>query len=244
MIASVPEGSIYIWCYIEGLKHSDLNDVIFELNKAGKHIRDKDIQNYWNGWYNSDLYIKGRRSILDMDLFPRSANTFYEMEYSEYPIHPYIGLPEVANRWVPCNKDNKPIIKWSKGCLSEFDARCYLDCEYIAENLKGCKHIAIDIDGDHDEDNIDTDVIQFGNRLAEMTLAMIKPNNLSMHILFEVDHVIPTMHFARAHIDIIGNKKNSLRYQKNKVSNNKDMIPMNDFIWKSIVNYIKTKENR
>lgn len=249
MIAEVPTGSIYHWCYKEGLKHTDLDEVSRAVMQAGKQMRDKDVQNYWNGWYNSDLYLgENKHSILDLDRWPRSSNTFFEMQYSEYPDHPYKDNPEIQNRWVPCSIEGRPLIKWSQGCMMKAEAQCYRGCKCLAENLKGSHHIAIDIDGDHGDD-LDMDVINFGYGMSIMTETWLKPENNegispSMHLLFEVDHVIPTMHFANAHIDIIGNEKNSIRYLKTKVSNGIPMLKMTDEIWNVIVDYIRRKENR
>ena len=52
----VPSDSIYFWMYRQGLKRVPINDVYWALRQAGKEIRKKDEENYWNGWYNSTLY--------------------------------------------------------------------------------------------------------------------------------------------------------------------------------------------
>ena len=54
-MVEVPQGSIYFWMYEMGLKHVDLDEIRIACYSAGKNIRDKDFQNYWNGWYRSDL---------------------------------------------------------------------------------------------------------------------------------------------------------------------------------------------
>lgn len=268
LIDNVPEGSIYYWCYIQGLKHIDLRDVEHAVHQASKIMRDKDVANYWAGYYNSDLYKDGEssRSILKFCQVDRSTNTFYEMKYSEYPENPFVGKPEPPNRWVPCSDAGRPLIKWGNGCLLKSEAMALSPNRKLAENLKGCQHIAIDIDGDHD-DELDYQTIIFGHHLSKRTYSMLKPVTVedvllktnkdvtnfrgnvldmttSMHILFTTDKVIPTMHFANAHIDIIGNEKNSIRYLKNKVPNDLEMIPMTDDIWESLVDYIREREHK
>lgn len=246
-VQEVPDGSIYYWCYIQGLRHVDIAEVAAAVTLAGKQMRGKDVQNYWNGYYNSDLNSGPRKhSILDI----RSSDLLVDAtrkKFSEYPMNPYAGKPEVPCRWVPCSAEGKPLIRWGSGCLLRSEAECRLGCKGLAENLKGCQHIAIDIDGDHDPDNIDWDVLAFGEVMAEYTEAHMKPPNehgkvTSMHLLYRTDRVVPTMHFPAAHIDIIGNEKNSIRYLKNKVPNGNAMMQMDDAAWQRIMDYIKSRE--
>lgn len=266
----VPEGSIYFWMYTQGLKHIPFDDIISACLRSGKIIRKKDEENYWSGYYNSDLYRRDESgkivsSILSInDRFPRSSMTCFEMEWDEYPDHPYSGQPEIPNRWVPCTSDGKPLIKWGEGCLLRSEAEAYRNYGSIAENLKGCQHIVIDFDGDHDPKHLDIELASYANRLAERNHALMKPKvvseysgyegmrladdmhlkPVSLHITFAVDKVIPTMHFSKAHIDIIGNQKNSIRYYKNKVWNGIQAQPMDDYMWKSLMSYIRSKEGK
>ena len=249
----VPEGSIYYWMYIQGLKHVPLREVISAVQSVGKSIRFKDEQNYWNGWYNSDLY-KGsaRASILDLNTYedtkPSCSKVGLDSVYSEYPKHPYIACPEPANRYVPCSKDGKPLIKWSNGCMLRSEALATRGCSSLAENLKGCQHIVVDFDGDHSSD-LDIELITFAASFSKDNHMLSKPVNdevtgypVSCHVTFKVDRVIPTMHFNKAHIDIIGNQRNSIRYFKNKVWNGIEEQWMTDDTWKRIMDYIKRKE--
>lgn len=250
MIDPVPDGSIYFWCYTQGLKHVYLSEVETAVEAAGKRMRQKDYDNYWNGWRNSNRDDNGEykhRSILDIEPMHRSPNTFYVMEYSEYPDLPSDESPE--DRFIPVNKEGKPMIKWGKGGMKMDDALFMYGCCSLAENMKGCNFICIDIDGDHDEDNLDIETIKFGHRLSFLTRTYIKPKYIeeyktspSMHVMFKVDRVIPTRHFPNAHIDILGNKENQARYHKDKLSNYRPMLEMNDCIWNEIVNYIKRRE--
>lgn len=247
----VPTGSIYFWCYTQGLKHVDLYEIECAVRASGKEMRQKDYDNYWNGYRNSNRSDDGsyrRRSILEIEpTMHRSPNTFYVMEYSEYPDLPD-GV-EPADRWIPCTKNGKPLTKWGEKRMTKGFAEFWNGSESLAENLKGCRHIVVDIDGDHDKDNPDAQTIAFGNRLRDLTETYMKPWYLehetmcpSMHLVFKTDKVIPTRHFPNAHIDILGNKTNQARYFKDKVSNNLPQMEMTDYIWSMIVEYIKERE--
>ena len=254
---TVPDGSIYFWMYNQGLKHVPLRDIEFEIARAGKIARPKDIQNYWNGWFRSDLYDgRGEKDVFNISNDKVAPSTsYFDTKYSDYPDHPYTMYPEISNRFVPCNNENKPMIKWSEGCLTYVDAMCWPGSKYIAENTKGCTFIVIDCDGDHGDD-LDMRTIEFLHRYTRMTHVLSKPKSIrdyegwewtniqepaSFHLTFTTDKLIPTMHFPYAGIDIIGNRTNSLRYFKNKVWNNLTPSPMTDKIWNQIKRYIKSR---
>lgn len=249
----VPNDSIYFWMYEQGLKHISITEIEFAVLQAGKHIRDKDRENYWNGYFRSDLYGPGNEDIFMLTKKPITrgnvSQEFFVTGYSEYPMHPYAieDMPEVQNRWVPCNKDNKPMTKWGKGCMALSDAVAYKDQIYLAENLKGTRFIVIDCDGDHG-DELDLETMYFLNRWRGETHCLVKPNAqfnnvpTSFHLTFEVDKIIPTMHFPYAHIDIVGNRRNSLRYWKNKEWNHLDPVPMTDRRWNELQDYIRHRK--
>ena len=67
---------------------------------------------------------------------------------------------------------------------------------------------------------------------------------VSFHLSFMVDRVIPTMHFPKAHIDIIGNQVNSLRYLKTKRWNGMVPMMMTAKIWNEITDYIRMRNER
>lgn len=254
----VPNGSIYHWMYKQGLKHVDLTDIEIAVKALGIGIREKDYANYWNGYYNSDLYKsdifmlkRGNSQLVS------SSVKFFDAPYSSYPEHPYLDMPEIENRWVPCNGNNKPMIQWSQGCMTLADAKAKVGQVYLGENLKGCKFIVIDCDGDHDEGRFDWDTIEFLWKFSKVTHCLMKPKMIrdykgapninrpaSFHITFAVDRIIPTMHFPYAHIDIVGNEKNSLRYIKNKIWNGLNPIPMTDEIWGQLQQYIKQRKEK
>lgn len=259
----VPSGSIYFWMYNQGLKHVPLAKVLNEVRRAGKQVRDKDAENYWNGWYRSDLYHGSGAD--DVFMLTRDswrgkpkAPDYFSLSYNDYPLHPYLQYPEIQNRWVPCNKDNKPVIKWGNGCLSLADAKACSNQVYLAENVKGCKFIVIDCDGDHD-DKLDMQTVAFLHRYTTMTHAMFKPKLVnqyegyedtgctvaaSFHLTFKVDCLVPTMHFPYAHVDIIGNRCNSLRYLKNKEWNGLQPAAMTQETWDEIKKYIAYRKEK
>lgn len=256
-MVNVPEGSLYFWCYNQGLRHVNIDELVQAVAMAGRNLRDKDIQNYWNGWYRSSLY--GPQNQYDMFVLHHSSqsSTFRTTKLEDYPMNPYWNQPEIEERWVPCNKDNKPMIKWGNGCLSREDAEAYRHQVYLAENLKGGKIIVIDCDGDHDA-KLDLALVSFLYKFTDRTHTLFKPKLIteyegyentninipaSFHLTFMTDRVIPTMHFPKAHIDIIGNKANSLRYLKNKIWNGVQPKMMTPSIWEQIQEFVERRNN-
>lgn len=255
----VPADSLYYWCYTQGLKHVSYEELIASVAMAGRELREKDIANYWNGWYKSDI---NSQSVFKIRCQSQRDKAYWDMTWNEYPQHPYLGMPEFEQRWVPCDSTLRPLIRWSNGCMNKVDAECMRGCSVLGENMLGTKMIVIDCDGDHDKDHLDTDAIRYLSRYIPLTHALAKPkcvkdyNNLpygcediayqpaSFHLTFLVDKVVPTMHFPHAHIDIVGNKRNSLRFWKNKVWNGIEPIPMTPEIWEDIKKYIAWKERK
>lgn len=255
-------GSIYTWMYRQGLKGRDLGDVISEIVANGHAIREKDERNYWNGMHNRQLY-QGPRSVLSIPVGMRSR----AMRYSDYPMHPYLGQPEIANRWVPMDADMHPMIRWSLGCMCLSDAKHFsklshgrfIEASYVSENLKGTKLIAIDVDGDHDGE-LDIDAIETFAPLMDLTASFYKRDIVldhvepgaydlrilslptSYHLIFSVDRLIPTMHFPAAHVDVVGNTANSLRHCKDKIYNGLKPSPMTDEIWDYMLDYIERRK--
>lgn len=259
MKVEVPDGSLYFWCFSQGLKHVALAEVESAVRCAGRELRDKDVRNYWEGWYRSDLY----RSDAKDDIFmlkrgkrpPTPSSSFLTTPYADYPMHPYNGLPEIGQRWVPCNADNKPMIKWGEGCMSYEDAQAWPGQVYLAENTKGTRFIIVDCDGDHG-DTLDFRTISRLSHYMNLTHCLSKPKDIceyegyeetnlhqpaSFHLTFTTDRIIPTMHFPYAGIDIIGNRANSLRYRKNKIWNGLEPIPMTEDIWLDLQKYVESR---
>lgn len=260
----VPESSIYYWMYEQGLKHVPLDEIELACHQAGKQIRRKDYENYQNGYANSDMNRPGliehgsQSSVFQFKGVLKTKG--YDTTYSSYPDHPYFGRPEISKRWVPCDKHNKPMKPWGQSCDERIDCETLLGCKYVGENMAGTQMIVIDCDGDHDTE-LDMETIKFLHRYAGLTHCLIKPKKVgeylcpehpyrggdnelpaSFHLTFFVDKIIPTMHFPKAHIDIVGNKRNSLRYWKNKIWNGIYPAYMNDAVWDDIMAYIKGRE--
>lgn len=251
MIDLVPDGSIYLWMYRQGLKGASLNEIEHAVRACGKDIRQKDYENYWNGYLRSDKH----KSILE---FHRSSKKkpMLDTKLDEYPMLPCAVDP--TDKWVPCTEHGKPMIKWSRGCMRKVDAMAMLGCKTLAENMYNQHFIVIDCDGDHDY--LDLKTIAFLDRYKDFTHALSKPKSLveyneevpasmytmnaSFHLTFRTDRIIPTMHFPNAHIDIIGNEKNSLRYLKNKVWNGKKPIMLTNEIWNELQGYIRKREGK
>ena len=256
----VPEGSLYFWCYTQGLKHTPLNKIDEAVRATGRFLRKKDVDNYWNGWYRSDLYLREGDPDSIWSLSCREVSRKPElMTLDKYPVIPaqYAGTL-LEQRWVPCNANNKPMIKWGQGCMSRIDAESYIGQKYLAENNKGCSRIIIDCDGDHDA-KLDLETVLFLSQFILMTHTLYKTKRVvdyegysgcgielpaSYHLSFETDVVMPTMHFPKAGIDIIGNKENTLRYMKTKKWNGVSMAKLTPEIWDSICTYIKNREGR
>lgn len=256
-VLTIPPGSIYLWMYNQGLKQVAIEDIEAACAMSGVNIREKDYDNYWRGYYKHEFYKSDNwerifRFHKWMD--QPSSKLFKTTSYSEFPTHPF-GF-DVKDRWVPCNAANKPLIKWGQGCMSAIDARSYPNQVYLAENMLGRDKIIVDCDGDHDT-QLDLELIMFLQKYLDKTHALMKPKAVceyegyedtgitvpaSFHLMFVVDRVIPTMHFPSAHMDIIGNRRNSLRYMKNKVWNGVQPIKMTEEIWHELQEFVKHRE--
>ena len=253
----VPNGSIYFWCYSQGLRKRDWADVQAELLEAGREIRQKDERNFWNGWYNSALSSPSfSQPIVRRDVAAEATGK----KWSDYPRHPFIGIPEPEARFVPCNADNRPMIKWGAGCMLREDAEALRHQVYLGENMLMQQRIVFDCDGDHDPAGLDYQAIEFWSGFIGRTHAMAKPKRVcdygpvpeewshladlpaSFHITFSVDRLVPTMHFPHAHTDVVGNAGNSLRYFKNKLWNGLAPIPMDDATWDEIMSWIRSRD--
>lgn len=251
-----PGGSLYFWCYTQGLKHVPLDAVQAAALATGRVLRDKDVENYWNGWYRSNNY--GQNSKHDMFVLKhcKEKKPFVTTPLSAYPNNPLWNQPEISERWVPCSATNKPMKKWSNGCMSKEDAEAYSHQVYLAENIKGTSFVIIDCDGDHDE-KLDLELIRFLYPMTNITHTLFKPKLItsyegyedsglnmpaSFHLTFVTNKIIPTMHFPECHIDIIGNEKNSLRYWKNKIWNGMSPKVLTNDIWTKLQEYVKGKE--
>lgn len=231
--------SLYLWMYRQGLARYTWDEVALCLMRHRREARDKDWVNYWNGWFQQELYGRTNRMA---DAMGHMGSRL--MAYSMYPVSPYEDSPEVENRWVPCNSENRPMVKWGKGCMTKADAMAMSGQVFLAENLLGTKMLVIDVDGDHNN-QVDQETLDFFGPMRDITHCLSRPGPepcLSYHLTFATDRVIPTMHFPMAHVDVIGNMRNSLRYRKDKTYNGMPMRMMDEALWDSIKNYLERRQ--
>ena len=248
-----PEDSLYFWCYRQGLRGVKLDDVI--ASAAPRTLRQKDVRNYWAGWTNRALYRKtegGGGPLFNLAYSKggeEKPSRFQDL--SLYRDNPIAGT-RVDNRWVPCNAANKPMIKWGNGCMSYADARAYPGSVYLAENLKGTSTIVIDIDGDHDPENIDVEVLKEFDTWRNLTHCLYKDRYVEdgdrmfpvgYHLTFSTKLLIPTMHFPTAHVDVCGNMNNQLRYIKTKKWNGLDPMELDCSIWDQLKKFLERRSS-
>lgn len=252
-IEPVPDGSIYFWCYRQGLRGVAYSDLVLECQLNYKELRDKDIQNFWNGYYRREQTQLSVNTVIPQHIGVRET-----LNYDDLPLSPYKDMPENMSRFVPCNADNRPMIKWGSGCMTLADAQALRHQVYLAENTRGTQQVIIDCDGDHDESNLDLETVAHLVPLISETHCLMKPKHgidydkniplvfadtpMSFHLTFYTDRTIPTMHFPAAHIDVIGNERNSLRYYKNKEWNGLAPQPMTPEIWSYIMEWVRYRE--
>lgn len=253
---AVPEGSIYFWMYVQGLKHTPYDEVEAAVHACGKVVRKKDYENYQNGWRNSrHNHDEGERDPFEVT-WTQPVPSYFLLKYENYLKQGYKVAPR--NRWVPCAESGKPLLKWSQESMTKDEALKYPQAKWLAENLKDTSLVVFDVDGDHDPDNLDLEIVRFMSKYMDVTHCISKPKTFrdyglegedpvldlptSFHLAFLTDRSIPTMHFMSAHLDIIGNRGNGLRFWKNKVWNGKRPVVMTDEIWSDIQSYVKRRE--
>ena len=219
--------SWYFWFYSAGLKGIPWEEIVAFANSSGKIIRPKDYDNYVRGFHkHSDPFAVEipKRSLPDsIEAFPR-----FKQDHRE----PF-------DKWIPCNKDCKPLVKWSQTRCTLMEAQAYRHCEVLGINNKGCHHVTIDVDADHDGP-IDMSVVEYWKPWIQMTKARVKwsPDGTpaSFHLDFYTDRIMPTYHLPK--LDLLGNQQNQVIYLKpNKVDNGLPMMELNDFVWKELKRY-------
>ena len=252
-VGPIPDGSIYFWMYSQGLRLVDHDELMLALLHAGRKIRLKDEENYWNGVHNARLYR--RHDVEDAFMLHRRKEVPRRLE--DFPANPLAGQ-EIANRYVPCSMENRPLIRWGEGCMRKEDAEAQSKAVWLAENVKGCGFVILDVDGDHDA-RLDRETIDAFWHFSRVTECWRKPRAImeypgygrtmlaspaSFHLKFATDRLVPTMHFPEAHLDLIGNAGNSLRYFKDKECNGMPPHELTPDIWEEIMAYVaKRKEN-
>lgn len=251
----VPSESIYYWMYSAGLHAFPERDLEQVLLSAGKQIRQKDWDNYHRGLSKSYFTNDNRKADAESMLrLTPPASAFSAIDFNSLERSCY--LTDYSQRWVPCNHKNKPMIKWSKECLTWEEAMDYDHATWLAENLVMTPYIVFDIDGDHGN-RLVPEVIRHFTPWLKLTHALIKPRLVremdpsigdiadaptSFHLTFMTDRLIPTKHFPNARIDLLGNAKPQLRYRKNKTWNHIFPAVLTEEIWRFFMDYIATKE--
>ena len=254
MISVNPNESIYFDMYRWGLRQIPIGDIEAACARVGKDIRQKDYENYYRG-YNKSA-IRDPKFLLKIGT-PNYSVPVEKLNHSlsSLPDNPLIDNP-VQARWVPCSESNKPLIKWSQGCLMRDDALAYRNQVYLAENLRNSEYIVIDCDADHDPTHLDLQTMFFLWQYSDITHCLTK-NKLvkeydgyelskceipaSFHLTFKTSKLLPTIHCPWAHIDILGNQGNQLRYLKTKSWNGREPAELTENIWDEIRHYVKRR---
>ena len=232
-----PNESIYLDMYRWGLKQIPIENIERECSRVGKAIRKKDYENYDRGFSKSN----GRNDPKSVLRIQHQVKGVLDKSLSEFKVNTF---EQPRNRWVPCDERNKPLCKWTQITYSPEDAIMHPDCFYVAEQLKHCHVIVIDVDADHGS-KVDEDTLRFFNKYIDMTHCLYKESYgdpLSYHLTFATNRIIPTVHCPWAHVDILGNENNQLRYRKNKVRNGRSPIELTDEIWDDIRIYLKGRK--
>ena len=233
----VPFESIYYWMYSAGLHACPENEVERILRAAGKQIRRKDWENYQRGFSRS--FFTGTSNTNSLSIRVSTERRFTSYKLTDFPVCD--SLSNYERRWVPCNANNKPILKWSERMVSYEEAE--REGVYIAESLYMTPYIVFDIDGDHNN-VIHPDLIRIFSQLLTRTHALTKQSfydgvSTSFHLTFQTDRLIPTKHFTESCIDLLGNARPQLRYRKRKVWNGVFPVRLTEEVWDFFMAYIE-----
>lgn len=87
----IPDGSIYMAMYRWGLSGIEPDVVESELLSAGKDIREKDWQNYWNG-RKKHVFRTEQQKFWKQPMLPVST--------LEDKLKPYENYDRITNEWL------------------------------------------------------------------------------------------------------------------------------------------------
>lgn len=246
-----PNESPYFAMYTAGLKGIPLEEVSNFLNMIGTDIRRKDVEQWVNGFNRRRPYDP---SSTFNPVSRREEIQFIKPDFSLTKLSDLEEFPSdwnpVVNRFFPCSKDNRPLIKWgwSNGytpSLTDYaTAKANSPCGWVGQNMLYQQFIVLDIDGvGHGE--VDQQTIDFGNMFKNYTLTFEDPAKPgSFHLYFRTNKLVPLKHFPWAKIDLMGNTRNAAVYFKNKQSNNVKPALLTEEIWSTLMEYQKVrKEN-
>lgn len=241
-----------MWCYTQGLRGVSWDEILSAIAPFGIQPRDKDYRNWEDGMkkHLGETHVLEARgfSTTLMDNIKPKGDPRVIPDLDSYPMLDERDVGYEDTRWVPCNRDNKPLVKWSEIRCTLNEARLWPGARYLAENLKGCHWIVLDFDVDHDKNNINWELREFGLELlnSHPTQALYKPNWMGFHLTYWTDREIRTKHLPHICIDICGNSKatnGQLRYFKTKQTNDiRSTGLLTDEIWSKLQRYSLTKD--
>lgn len=227
--------SIYMDMFTAGTRLIPLDSILRVCEQEGITVRRKDVTNYWNG-------VRRTQSV---DLLaipeyhePRSIDTHTWDDYPKLPD----GWLENPVRYFPTDtQPSKPYpgFKWGSKVVSRRLAEQLSPIGMVGENLIAQPYICLDIDGDHDKDNIDLELLSYFAPWKKLTESW-ESRPESFHLIFGVDRVVPTMHFPKAHLDILGNARNQARYLKDKTPSGV-RIPMDHKMWEQVKGWVASR---
>lgn len=259
LIQPVPTGSIYVWCYVQGLRGVSWDDILLALAPHGitprdgiHHYDNKDYRNWSDGMdkflgKKHSLVAQGLPTTLLHNVTPRSDPRVLK-NLNDYPSLDCDSEEFERTRWIPCGESGKPLVPWSSTRFTLNEARLWPACRYLAENLKGCRWIVLDFDVDHDKDNLNWELRDFGLQLLKdfPTQALYKPDWMGFHLTYWTDLEIETRHLNHVSIDVCGNATGTsgqLRYFKTKKANDVPQAGLlTDEVWSRIQEYSLTKD--
>jgi hypothetical protein len=233
--------SIYFDMFKAGKEFEDLELILAQCRAAGIIVRQKDVDNYFRGRGFSDReWLKPVAYRLATD---RRLST--DMAYSDYEKLPDYWIENPVRFFPTEGNGSKPLYgwKWGDNVTSKKIAEARSPVGMVGENMIGQPYIVLDIDGDHDKDNIDYELLKWFSPLKKTTESW-QSRDESFHLVWKVDRLIPTMHFPRAHLDILGNARNQARYYKDKQPNGVARAIMTDEAWDAIKHYIRYRQEK
>lgn len=258
LIQPVPTGSIYVWCYAQGLHGVSWEELLSAIAPYGitprdgiNHPDNKDYRNWSDGmrrYLGQDFIYEPRGLSISLMQDVISTDPRAIEDLSSYPLLDCDSTEYERTRWVPCNERNKPLVAWSKTRFSLEQARLWPGCKFLAENLKGCRWVVLDFDIDHDKDNLDWELRDFGLQMLKdfPTQALYKPDWMGFHLTYWTDREIKTRHLPHVNMDICGNTTETsgqLRYFKSKKANDVPQTGLlTEEIWSRLQQYSLTRD--
>lgn len=260
LVEPVPAGSIYVWCYKQGLRGVSWEDILSAISVYGIQPRQKDYRNWLEG-SRKHLGTEYKLEARGLDALAIGPSSTVEdpriiPDLDSYQLLNCDSQGYEKTRWIPCGKDSRPLTTWSAVRCTLDEARFWPGACYLAENLKGCRWIVLDFDIDHDKQNLDWELRTFGMDLLRRypTQALYKPDWMGFHLAYWTDKDIRTKHLPHVNIDICGNSPTAIvpstgkvtsgqvRYFKKKESNKADVGLLTDELWRELQEYSLSRD--